>query len=116
MANPNTSALYTRSKGLTEQALAELGYKDTIIFRPGLLTNTRRSESRFGESALQYALLFTLLFVFETRGTPSLTEWFRVVTGIFSLFSNKFQIDVGGICDFLKATFPNSLLFLPPPY
>jgi len=70
MANPNSSALYTRSKGLTEKALAELGYKDTIIFRPGLLTNTQRPESRFGETALQ------------------------VVTGIFSLFSNRFQIDV----------------------
>ena len=58
MANPKSSAFYTRSKGLTEQALAELGYKDTIVFRPGFLSNTQRSDSRFGESALLYALLF----------------------------------------------------------
>jgi len=68
MANPKSSALYTRSKGLTEQALAELGYKDTIIFRPGLLTNTQRSESRFGETALRY----TLLFGFEESGSRRL--------------------------------------------
>jgi len=70
MANPESSVLYSRSKGLTEQALAELGYKDTIIFRPSVLSNTQRSESRLGESVL------------------------RVITGLASQFSPKFQIDV----------------------
>jgi len=70
MANPKSSALYPRSKGLTEQALAELGYKDTIIFRPSVLSNTQRSESRLGETALRYALLVSLLFVFEEKGLP----------------------------------------------
>jgi|SRR6267142_2899083 len=58
MANPKSSILYSRTKGLTEQALAELGYKDTIIFRPGALSNTQRSDSRVAESAFLYALLF----------------------------------------------------------
>jgi oxidoreductase len=52
MANPKASALYTRSKGLTEQALAELGYKDTVIFRPAALSGTQRSDSRPAEKVL----------------------------------------------------------------
>ena len=56
-ANPKSSFFYPRSKGLTEQALAEIGYKDTVVFRPAMLTGTNRSESRFVESALQYAPL-----------------------------------------------------------
>ncbi|KAI0271118.1 hypothetical protein BGY98DRAFT_1100374 [Russula aff. rugulosa BPL654] len=59
-----------RSKGLTEQALAELGYKDTIVFRPSALSNTKRTEFRFAERA------------------------FLVVTGVVSRFSDSVQIDV----------------------
>jgi uncharacterized protein YbjT (DUF2867 family) len=55
-ANPKSSFLYPRSKGLTEQALAELGYKDTIVFRPSALSNTKRTEFRFAERAFLYAL------------------------------------------------------------
>ncbi|KII86021.1 hypothetical protein PLICRDRAFT_31535 [Plicaturopsis crispa FD-325 SS-3] len=53
-ADPKSSFLYTKSKGLTEQGLAALGYKDTIIFRPGLLAGTQRSESRIGETVFGY--------------------------------------------------------------
>ncbi|KAH9991163.1 hypothetical protein BJV77DRAFT_1009290 [Russula vinacea] len=35
-AHPKSSVFYSRSKALTEQALAELGYKDTIMFRPAV--------------------------------------------------------------------------------
>jgi uncharacterized protein YbjT (DUF2867 family) len=56
-ANPKSRFFYPRSKGLTEQALAELGYKDTFMFRPVMLSNTNRPESRFLESAFQYAPL-----------------------------------------------------------
>jgi hypothetical protein len=56
-ANPKSSMFYLRSKGLTEQALAELGYEDTIMFRPAMLSNTNRPQSRFWENALQYAPL-----------------------------------------------------------
>jgi len=41
--------LYLKSKGLTEQGLARLNYSDTIIFRPGVLTQTQRGNERFGE-------------------------------------------------------------------
>ena len=44
-----------RSKGLTELALARLGYADTIVFRPGLLRGAERSTGRrLGESVLGY--------------------------------------------------------------
>ncbi|KAG6819830.1 hypothetical protein H0H93_008087 [Arthromyces matolae] len=35
-----------RSKGLTENALAALGYSDTIIFRPGFLAGTDRGQKQ----------------------------------------------------------------------
>jgi hypothetical protein len=43
-----------RSKGLTEEALASIGYSDTIIFRPGLLAGVRRPEPRYAEIALRW--------------------------------------------------------------
>jgi len=70
MADPKSSIFYSRSKGLTEQALAELGYADTIIFRPGLLANTQRAESRFAERTL------------------------LAVTGILSRFTSSIEIGV----------------------
>jgi len=69
-ANPKSSFFYTRSKGLTEQALAELGYKDTVVFRPAMLSGTNRPESRFVETA------------------------FQAVTGVLSRLTDKVQIDV----------------------
>ncbi|EPQ56161.1 hypothetical protein GLOTRDRAFT_137974 [Gloeophyllum trabeum ATCC 11539] len=51
-ANPSAPFLYPRSKGLTELALASLGYDDTIILRPGFLQNAQRGESRPVESVL----------------------------------------------------------------
>ena len=53
-ALPISSSFYFRSKGETEKALAELGYKDTVIFRPALLANVKRPEGRLGESILLY--------------------------------------------------------------
>jgi oxidoreductase len=35
---------------LTEEGLAKLGYKETIVFRPGYLAGTSRGESRVAES------------------------------------------------------------------
>ncbi|GAA97810.1 uncharacterized protein L969DRAFT_104928 [Mixia osmundae IAM 14324] len=44
--------LYPKSKGLTEEGLAELGYTETIIFRPGYLQiDGGRPESRILEKA-----------------------------------------------------------------
>jgi len=50
-ANAKSSMLYMRSKGLTEQGLAALGYSDTIIFEPGFLQDAKRPGSRILESA-----------------------------------------------------------------
>jgi len=51
-ADSKSSFLYTRSKGLTEEGLASLGYSDTIIFRPGGLRANREkvrpAEKVFG--------------------------------------------------------------------
>ena len=60
-ANPTSSIFYGRSKGLTEQALAEIGYKDTIMFRPAVLSNTSRSETRILETAFLYATPFPIV-------------------------------------------------------
>ncbi|ETW78556.1 hypothetical protein HETIRDRAFT_477809 [Heterobasidion irregulare TC 32-1] len=49
-ANPKSLATYVRSKGLTEQALAEIGYSDTIVYRPGFLKGAERPDFRFLES------------------------------------------------------------------
>ncbi|KAI0792864.1 hypothetical protein C8Q75DRAFT_731445 [Abortiporus biennis] len=48
-ANAQSYLLYPRSKGLTENELSKLGYKDTIIFRPAMLTE-RNNDHRLGES------------------------------------------------------------------
>ncbi|KAK0501707.1 hypothetical protein EDD18DRAFT_1143988 [Armillaria luteobubalina] len=49
-ASSKSFFLYPRSKGETEEALANLGYSDTIVFRPGLLTGTNRPDSRITET------------------------------------------------------------------
>ncbi|KAI5123478.1 hypothetical protein M0805_008848 [Coniferiporia weirii] len=49
LANASSPFLYTRSKGMTENGLADLGYADTITFRPGYLANAGRSHVRFRE-------------------------------------------------------------------
>ncbi|KAJ7708830.1 hypothetical protein B0H17DRAFT_1031011 [Mycena rosella] len=48
-ADSKSRFLYPRSKGLTEEGLASLGYEDTVVFRPGLLAGTNRPESRPAE-------------------------------------------------------------------
>ncbi|KAJ7777405.1 hypothetical protein B0H16DRAFT_1853958 [Mycena metata] len=46
-ADSDSHFLYTRSKGLTEEGLAGLGYADTIVFRPAILGG--RAETRTAE-------------------------------------------------------------------
>jgi len=57
-ANASSPFLYLRSKGLTELALADLGYSDTIVFRPGLLKGAERSEFRGPEIIASYVTGF----------------------------------------------------------
>ncbi|KAJ6561084.1 hypothetical protein DFH09DRAFT_1316206 [Mycena vulgaris] len=49
-ADPKSRFVYPRSKGLTEEGLASLGYEDTIVVRPGFLTGTNRPQFRLGEA------------------------------------------------------------------
>ncbi|PPQ68313.1 hypothetical protein CVT26_006242 [Gymnopilus dilepis] len=65
--------LYPRSKGLTEEGLASIGYSDTIIFRPGFLAGTNRADHRLAESI------------------------FGKVTGALSYFSNSLEIKVSAL-------------------
>ncbi|PAV19786.1 NAD(P)H-binding family [Pyrrhoderma noxium] len=70
-ANSNSPFPYLRSKGLTDNGLASLGYSDTIIFRPGFLANAERTQTRILEAAGGF------------------------VTGLLSRFTSSLEIDVG---------------------
>lgn len=48
-ASASSPFLYPKSKGLTENGLAALGYKETIVFRPALLAEAQRENSRLVE-------------------------------------------------------------------
>ncbi|GAA6038303.1 hypothetical protein JCM8097_003934 [Rhodosporidiobolus ruineniae] len=66
-ASSSSSFLYPRSKGLTEEGLAALGYAETVIFRPGfLVVPGGRKEGRLAEQA--FGAVTNLLSTF----TPSL--------------------------------------------
>ncbi|BGP19183.1 hypothetical protein JCM10213_005811 [Rhodosporidiobolus nylandii] len=68
-SNSSSSFLYPRSKGLTEEGVAALGYPEVFIFRPGYLAVPGgRGESRLAESV------------------------FGGVTNFFSSFTNSLQI------------------------
>ncbi|KAJ7230658.1 hypothetical protein GGX14DRAFT_411688 [Mycena pura] len=69
-ADVKSSFLYPRSKGLTEEGLASLGYEDTIIFRPGFLLGTNRPEY------------------------PLLVKCAGAITGILSRVSSNVGIDI----------------------
>jgi len=71
-ANASSPLLYPRSKGLTENGLAALGYSDTIVFRPGYLANADRSGQPHRLA--------------ESLAAP--------LSGFLSHFSSSIQIDV----------------------
>lgn len=90
MANPEGISFNLRSKGLTEQALAELGYKDTIVFRPGSLTNANRPEMHLAESMVQGVL------------------------AVLSRFNPVFNIDVDKLAKSMCIAGENGTSGLPP--
>ncbi|KAG2111103.1 hypothetical protein DEU56DRAFT_920106 [Suillus clintonianus] len=53
-ANPSSSFMYMRSKGLTELDIARLGYADTIVFRPAVFKGAERADKRLAEAVLGY--------------------------------------------------------------
>ncbi|KAJ6537774.1 hypothetical protein B0H19DRAFT_1382479 [Mycena capillaripes] len=61
-ADTKSHFLYLRSKGLTEEGLASLGYQETIVFRPGFLAGTERSDVRIGEKVAVALGTFVSLF------------------------------------------------------
>jgi oxidoreductase len=61
-ANPTSRFLYTRSKGLTEVGLADLGYSDTIVFRPGFLTKAGRAKASVSENIVGHLASFASHF------------------------------------------------------
>ncbi|KZV65037.1 NAD(P)-binding protein [Peniophora sp. CONT] len=58
-SSPTSYFLYPRSKGLTERGLADLGYAETFIFRPGALV---RHEPRLVERVLVPILSVPAMF------------------------------------------------------
>jgi uncharacterized protein YbjT (DUF2867 family) len=67
-ADPRSAVFYSRVKGELEQAVAALGYRCAIAFRPSLLAG-ERAESRFGERAA-LALLQPLRFLVPRKYRP----------------------------------------------
>jgi len=59
-ASKNSRILYSRSKGLTEEGLASLGYSDTIIFRPGFLAGANRGREGIAEVIAGYVDFLSL--------------------------------------------------------
>lgn len=59
-ADPNSKIFYNKLKGETEQALIEIEFPQTIIYRPSLLIG-KRNEFRFGELIAQkFAPIFDI--------------------------------------------------------
>ncbi|KAG8896180.1 hypothetical protein FRB99_009027, partial [Tulasnella sp. 403] len=79
-ANPHSFIFYARSKGETECALAGLGYDDFIVFRPGLLVEAERQDSRTLESL------------------------YGKITGVLSHFSSNLQVSVKVLAQALVKT------------
>ncbi|KZT61487.1 NAD(P)-binding protein [Calocera cornea HHB12733] len=63
-ANPRSSLLYPRTKGETEHALSQLGYGETIVFRPAMLQGAVRKEPRPAE-AVAGAIVGALSWVWD---------------------------------------------------
>ncbi|EPQ52692.1 hypothetical protein GLOTRDRAFT_16179, partial [Gloeophyllum trabeum ATCC 11539] len=98
-ASPNASLLYLRSKGLTEMALASLGYEETIILRPGFLRGAERGESRPFEAVMMYVCcaLLNLIRINAGLAVPLLAKSMRIAgeSGSVALLSQG-QATSGG--------------------
>jgi len=61
---------YAKSKGLTEEGIAKIGYDDTIIFRPGFLAQRGGNDTRILES----------IFIFFTGILSHITPHLEIKT------------------------------------
>lgn len=94
---------HIRSKALTEQGLAELGYDDFIVFRPAWFTGALREHGRFGELMLRWVYLRTARYPYTSAGRLGkhrhstlilLIASCRPFIGFASLFSASVSIPV----------------------
>lgn len=77
--DPSSTKLYQKSKALTEQGLAELGYDDFIVFRPAWFTGALREHGRFGELMLRPFIGFASLFSASVSiPVPTLAKALRI--------------------------------------
>ena len=67
-ADPRSAVFYSRVKGELEEAVAALGYRSAIAFRPSLLAGDRE-QRRFGERAA-IAVLQPLRFLVPRKYRP----------------------------------------------
>ncbi|KAI0047391.1 hypothetical protein FA95DRAFT_1606088 [Auriscalpium vulgare] len=78
-SNIKSSFLYSHSKALTEQGIADLGYSDTIVFQPGFLRNTKRPDFRPLEVVLgPVSTLFSYLSSNVEIGVDKLAKSMRI--------------------------------------
>lgn len=110
-ANPKSLATYVRSKGLTEQALAEIGYSDTIIYRPGFLKGAERPDFRFLESVFSSVLLLDsfpcdILGLRLISGSP----FFLSHQGLSHHYYHMFRTISRSTCVLCRSTFDLCLL------
>jgi oxidoreductase len=86
-ANKNSSFLYMRSKGLTEEGLASLGY-DTLIFRAGYLAGANRN--RIAERIIRQVFSKPK----RRQVSPHLSS---PITGILKHISDSIEIQVSDL-------------------
>jgi oxidoreductase len=89
-ANSSTPFLYLKSKGLTEEALAKLGYTETLIYRPGhLAVEGGRAGKR---KAFELVFSYVVLFFFFSSFLLTSSARNRFIPAFLSYFSSSIQI------------------------
>lgn len=93
-ADPKSKIFYNRLKGETEQALIDLQFPQTIIYRPSLLIG-RREEFRFGEFIAQkLAPLFDFLLIGSLKKYHSITANKVAIAVLKRVLSNGTKIEI----------------------
>ncbi|KAI4950209.1 hypothetical protein J4E91_004865 [Alternaria rosae] len=86
-ANPTAYFAYPKMKGELEEAVKGLGFKHTVIVRPGLIVG-ERSDSRPAEAALR-------TLAKGLRGlTPKMTDWWAQDAGMIA----RAAVEAGVTC------------------
>lgn len=84
-ANANSRFLYMKSKGELEQAFQELGFKRTVILRPGVLLGNREASKGWNNSmAEKVGTLFRGTFLDSLIGVPITGEEVAIAAKIIA--------------------------------